>query len=293
MRNNCHYMAAGIAYWALFSLFPLALAGIAILGFIYPTSGDQATLVQGILQVVPISSDYLTDLVAEVAGARGTLGILAIAGLLWTGTAVFSAVRRGINHAWHIGRPPYFVVERAQDLAMLIVVALWAFSLVAFSTNVLGLADLARQAGGRLGGVVSQGLLELGGLAATYGAILLMYRYLPNTTVSWRDVWLGALLGTGLFYGVKVVFGWLVGAAGSLNLVYGSLGALMAMLLWAYLAALALVFGAQVTYVYRQVFGSQAGTLPELQPTAQGPGESQSLLRTVASWLVPPKSRKP
>ena len=86
-RNNCPYIAAGIAYWTLFSLFPLAMAAISILGFVYSAPEEQSRIVQGIVNVVPVSVDYLARLVEDVARARGALGGLALVGLLWTGTA--------------------------------------------------------------------------------------------------------------------------------------------------------------------------------------------------------------
>ena len=122
-RNNCPYVAAGIAYWTLFSLFPLALAGISILGFLYATPEEQSRIVEGIIKLIPVSVDYLSRLVEDVTRQRGALGGMAIIGLLWTGSAVFAAVRKGINHAWHIGKPHYFLLERAIDFVMLLGVA--------------------------------------------------------------------------------------------------------------------------------------------------------------------------
>ena len=125
-RNNCPYMAAGIAYWTLFSLFPLALAGFSVLGFVYSRPDAQQRAVEAVIDLVPVSADYIEGLVQEVAGARGALGTVAVIGLLLAGGAVFSAVRKGVNHAWHIGHPQYFVFERAIDLLMLLGLALVA-----------------------------------------------------------------------------------------------------------------------------------------------------------------------
>ena len=82
-RNNCPYVAAGIAYWTLFSLFPLVLAGISILGFMYPSPEEQRQLVEGLVKLIPVSEDYLAGVVSEVAHGRGTLGLLAVLG--WCG----------------------------------------------------------------------------------------------------------------------------------------------------------------------------------------------------------------
>ena len=105
MRNNCPYIAAGIAYWALFSLFPLFLVGISILSYSNSSPEEQTSMVEGIIEYIPVSAEYLLDLVSSVAESRGTLSTIAIAGLLFSGTAVFSAVRKGVNHAWHVSQP--------------------------------------------------------------------------------------------------------------------------------------------------------------------------------------------
>ena len=296
-RNNCPYMAAGIAYWTLFSLFPLALAGIAILGFMYPSPEEQRPIVEGIVKLVPVSVDYLADLIDDVVRARGTLGVLAIIGLLWTGTAVFSAVRKGINHAWHVRLPHYFLLERAIDFGMLLGVALLALSLVAFTTNAFGLATLSISPDGVVGTIVGKILLEIVVLAVTFGVFMLLYRYVPNAKVSWRDTWLGALVGAVLFQGVRVGFSWFAANFGSFALVYGSLGAVMAVLVWAYLSSVAVIWGAQVAYTYSRGLGSQAATevLPELQPRVghdrRRPG-FVGMLITIASWLLPHRRRE-
>jgi membrane protein len=295
-RNNCPYMAAGIAYWALFSLFPLALAGISIIGFLYPTPEEQRPIVEGIVRLIPVSTEYLADLIGEVVRARGTLGVLAIVGLLWTGTAVFSAARKGINHAWHIRVPHYFLLERAIDTVMLLSVALLAFILVAFTTNAFGLATMSRSPDWLAGGIAGRVLLEIVALAVTFGVFLLLYRFVPNTQVRWRDTWLGALLGCVMFQGARVGFNWFAANFSSFALVYGSLGAVMAVLAWAYLSSIALIWGAQVTYTFSRVLGSRAtiDPIPELQFHSGRVRKRQGfvgMIVTVASWLLPPKRR--
>ena len=296
VRGNCHYVAAGIAFWTAFSLFPLALAAISLLSFIYTSPEEQTPLVEAIVRLVPVSEDYLTNLIQDIADARGTLGILAILGLLWPGTAMFSAVRKGINHAWGIGRPQNFLLERAIDLAMLAGMAFLAFIMVLSTTNTLGVASLASAPGwleGNLGGRV---LLEIVALAFTIGAFMLLYRYVPNTGVAWRDAWLGAVIGGALFQGVRLGFAWYAASFSNFNLVYGSLGALMAILVWAYLSSIAIMWGAQVAFTYSRVFGTHANSLPELQPRAtdaQHNHRIQGALATVSRWLQPSKRSQP
>ena len=290
-RNNCPYVAAGIAYWTLFSLFPLSLAGISVLGYVYSSPDEQGRVVEGIVTLVPVSGDYLTGLIEDVTRKRGTLGGLAIIGLLWTGTAVFSAVRKGINHTWHIGKPHYFLLERAIDLAMLLWVATLAFIQVAFATNLFGLAGITSGAGRSPFRPVFEAGFEVFALAITFGMFLVLYRYVLNTKVVWRDLWIGALVGATLFQGVRIGFTWFLSNFGQLNLIYGSLGAVMAVLAWAYLTSLSIMLGSQIAYTYRGVFGSEAGAiaLPRRRRRwfRRSPRGMRAVMATVRGWLLP------
>ncbi len=295
-RNNCPSMAAGIAYWTLFSLFPLALAGISIMGVLYPTPEEQRPVVDGIVGLLPVSQEYAADAVAEVSEARGALGLLAVVGLLWSGTTVFSAVRKGINHAWHVGRPAYFLQERAIDLVMLLGVASLAFVNVAVTTNLLGVTSLIESAAATPFWLLLRLMFELGGLAVTVGAFLLLYRYVPHTDSKYVDIWPGALLGAALFQAVRGGFAWFISSFDTFNPVYGSLAALMAVLVWAYLSAMAIMLGAQFAYVYRGLYGTHAGELalppPPTRPSAARPPGLRGLVLSYARWLLPPEKKE-
>lgn len=99
----------------------------------------------------------------------------------------------------------------------------------------------------------------------------------------------GYHVGTVLFQGVRIGFTWFVSSFGSFNLVYGSLGALMAVLIWAYLSSLALMLGAQVAYTQSTMPETTVSALQHrLWPEKPSRG-SRGILATVAGWLKPPK----
>ena len=294
-RNNCPYIAAGIAYWTLFSLFPLALAGVSVVGFVYSSPEAQERAVEAIIDLVPVSADDIEGLVQEVARARGTLGTVAVVGLLLAGGAVFSAVRKGVNHAWHIGHPQYFVFERAIDLLMLLGLAVLALLMVVLSTDFLGFGTLASLPERLAGGFVGQAVVEVVAFAVWFGLLLLLYRFVPNTTVRFSDVWVGALAGALLFQGVRIGFGALIEVFSGYTLLYGSLSAVMAVLTWAYLSSLAILWGAQLCYTYSRTRGSHVGDVGPPVPSAlprrreRGPLGFRGAVATVMSWLLPPK----
>ena len=292
--NNCPYMAAGIAYWTLFSAFPLSLAAVSLLGFANPTSIEQEEMVARIIEQIPVSGDYVLDLVERVAEARGALSFVAVLGLLVSGSAVFAAIRKGINHAWHVTRPHPFFIGRGIDLLMLVFVGLLA--LIA-GTNLVGLVARGASSIWFVGEPVVSVGFDLGLLAASYVVLAILYRFVPYTEVEWRDVWLGALVGSLMAYVVRVAFSGFLINVNEFNLIYGSLGALMALLVWVYLSAMSLVLGAEVSYIYSRAFGSRKAmnSFTVLQARY---GLSRSLISQrgfvglVGNWIIPSRRKQ-
>jgi membrane protein len=189
---------------------------------------------------------------------RGTLGIVAALGSLWSGTAVFSALRRGINHTWGARDLRGFLVGRATDFLMFLFFAAAAVLLLVYTTigntTVQSLPDWAR--GLPVFNFSTRILVELGAFAGTWGAFMLLYRFVPHIRIEWRDVWLGAAVGAGLFQLIRLGFAWFAANIGNFNVIYGSLGALVAVMVWAYASALAVLLGSQVAATHARTMGS-------------------------------------
>ena len=255
--SDSSYFAAGISFWFIFSLFPLILAAISVAGFLYPSHASQDVIVTAIRQTLPVSGDYIADAVLEVAGARGVAGVLAFLTLLISGVRLFTAIRRGVNHAWRPTVRHTFIQGRTIDAVMLgcslcIVLLLVVFGLTAFGF---------RLPFGKDHGLVYVGeviLREVTALGIAYSLFLLLYRYLPNVEMSWRDVWLGAVVAVVLYRAATLGFTWYISAFNSFNLIFGSLGMLMAVLGWAYLSSQSLMWGAHVCAVYSRLYGSRS-----------------------------------
>ena len=97
--DECAYVAAGIAYYAIFSVFPLLLGLIAILGLVLEPAEVQPRLIDLAAQAFPSSRELVARNVEGVVASRQTLGIVSLVGLLWSGTAIFGAIRRSLNRA--------------------------------------------------------------------------------------------------------------------------------------------------------------------------------------------------
>ncbi|MBI4218985.1 MAG: YihY/virulence factor BrkB family protein [Chloroflexi bacterium] len=280
-RNNSPYIAAGIAFWMIVCLFPMFLAGLSIVGNAFPAQG-QERLIEGITSVIPVSDAYLREGLASVAASRGAAGAVATAALVWTATSVFSAIRKGVNHAWGIARPHYFLLERGIDLALL-------FGLGAIVV-VLGWLSAVLE----LPAPLFRFVTEFGWFGLTAAVVALLYRYLPNTTISWREVWPGVIVGALFVDCVRLFFLWFVSRASGFDAVYGTMGALVAVLVWAYLSATGLLYGAQVCATHRATSqedrtsdadGSRQHERAALKPSM--------LFGILMQWAVPPSLRQP
>lgn len=257
-RNNCTYIAAGIAYWTVLSIFPLILGGLAILGYLLTSSDDQQRVIRAVLDVIPVSAGEFSETIADLIEQRGTLGIVAALGALWSGTAVFSAVRRGINHTWGVRHLRSFLVGRAADFLMFLFFAAAALLLLAYTTigniTVESLPDWAR--GLPVFNFSTRIVVELGAFAGTWAVFMLLYRFVPRVSIEWGDVWLGAAVGAALFQLIRIGFAWFAAHIGNFNVVYGSLGALVAVMVWAYTSSMAVLLGSQIAATYAKTMGS-------------------------------------
>jgi membrane protein len=134
-------------------------------------------------------------------------------------------------------------------------VAIGALVLLSFSSAV-ALQFLDEFLGGMpQGSLASRAILTLLGAGTSFLVVLLVYRFVPNTPVTWADVWPAALLVTLTFEGGKRLFLWYVEtqALASYSLTYGPLAAVMVLLLWVYLSAVMLLAGAEMASEYRRL----------------------------------------
>ncbi|MDP2727425.1 MAG: YihY/virulence factor BrkB family protein [Dehalococcoidia bacterium] len=259
LKDDCMHMAAGIAYYAFFSIFPLLLGLIAIIGVLLEPAEVQGRLQELVLQAFPASAGIVADNLEGVVASRGALGFLSLLGLLWSAMAVFAAIGRSLNRAWDLERQRPFLKQKLLELGMVGAVGLlllvWlgatAFFRLAQQFLPAGLQPLE-------GGPSWDVATWLVPAAFSFGVFLLVYRFVPNTRITWGDVWPGALLAAALFEAGKNLFAWYLASFANYSLVYGSLGVIVAFLLWAYLSAVILLLGAEFTAEYARLFGSHS-----------------------------------
>jgi membrane protein len=240
--------AAAIAYFFIFSLFPLTLLSVAIASFTFGSLVDQHLIVQRLEFIAPALGLVLGKNIDEIIRARGPITIVALISMVWSASSSFYMLTSTLNGIWEIKRRRPFWKRRG--LAVLIVLTLVG--------PILFLASLA---GSMSSNILSWLPIQTNQIVSVIGfilAILLdialfmaLYLMLPHAAAGWLEILPGAM-GAGILWELaKKAFLLFVSTYISIsNLVYGSVTAVIAILTWAYLSGIIFLFGAYLSASY-------------------------------------------
>lgn len=253
--DDATHLAAGVAYYAMFGLFPLILAILAIGGVLLNTTEQQEDFVNFVTDNLPGSKGFVEDNLREVIRFRSALGIAAIAGLLWSASAGMGAVARGVNRAWDVHRNRPFYVAKPLQIMMALAVGV-LFLLSTFLTSAIEVITDPRRNWSLPGQdiLLDMGIanlaLRIAPLLINMAIFLLLYYFAPNCKTYWRYVWPGALVAAILFEIAKGIFIWYLDNLATYDQVYGSVTSVMSLLLWMWVSALILILGAEISSEY-------------------------------------------
>jgi membrane protein len=248
LADNCTHLSAAISYYILLSLFPLALAAVTILGYFSRSANISARVTQAISDVLPGAGQVLSATIQGVSQDWGAAGAIATVGLLWSGMGFFGAVRKSLNTAWGIKQPRTFLRERLMEFLMMLGLgALLIISIgITASFQVIQTENISVFGHVLSNGMFWDAMVILTSIVITFVVFLLLYKFVPNTRVRWRHVWVGALAAAVLVEIAKNVLIWFVGHFATYSLVYGSLSTIIALMVSSYIFAIILLFCAKL-----------------------------------------------
>ncbi|NIM65445.1 MAG: YihY family inner membrane protein [Candidatus Latescibacteria bacterium] len=247
---------AGIAFYALFSLFPLIIFLISILGFFVEEEQVQLEVLGLLEELFPVTKESVTNLVEHNLGLifqrRGSISILAAIGLLWAGSYVFTVLARNINLAWRT-KAARLAILRDRLVALVIIVVLAAVIFLSFiSAPVLNLLSRFNVPFGGGKPIFETPLWALFTRMLPYILSFILfvavYRWVPNVKVRWLEAVGGALVAT-VAWRLAVAGFALTIRKGILNyqVIYGSLATVLITMFWIYVSSLILLFGAHLS----------------------------------------------
>jgi len=243
--------AAAIAYFAIFSLFPLTLLSIAVASLSLGSLMDQHVIVQRLEFIAPALGQLLGNNIDEIIRARGPITLVALVGLLWSASTIFYMLSGTMNGIWRIERSR--PVWKRRGLAILFVLA--------FVVPILFMASFADSMIANLLPRLPDQIIQIVGSTSFVVALLLdvalfavLYWMLPHAASGWREILPGAIAAGLLWELAKKAFLFFISTYISVsNLVYGSVAAIIAILTWAYLSGLIFLFGAFLSASYHKL----------------------------------------
>jgi membrane protein len=250
-NSNDLTFASSIAYYALLSLFPFFLLAFAILGSVTVNPGDRAEILNFVLRYFPRQFEFVTSQLDALQVERIRLGIAGSVVMVWAAMGVFSAITSAVKHAWGVERQPSYLKHKLISLLMLIaasVLLLGALLLVS-AINVIEARWFAVVLTGTPALAVLQNIaVKIGSTVVFIFVVGLIFYFVPNAEVRFRDVWVGAvvtgLLWRGTLFGFSL---YLRPRMQSLTNVHGSIAAVVVFLVWIYTCAVLFLYGVEVT----------------------------------------------
>ncbi len=246
--DDATHMAAGLAYYAVLSLFPLSIGLISLLGMILESETATTEIVGFLESYLPGSGELLAANAAATWQVRGLLGVISFLGLFWSASLLFGAITRSVNRAWDIHQDRPFYIDKVRHIIMAFSVApLFLMSIGATTVlhmvgsvqiPLVGEVDLLNHYGINV-------LTRLVPLVFTVTIFLLIFKFTPNTRTHWRYVFPGALVAGILFEVAKSIFAFYLDNFANYERVYGSLASVVIMLAWTYFSGLILIAGAE------------------------------------------------
>jgi membrane protein len=249
-RDGCPTLAAAISFYALLSLIPVLFLVIAVAGYVIGSSHDtyQAVL-DWVREFIPHLSDDFTRNLEWVVQNRGRLSWLGLGSLTIAASLVFQATEFALDRVFAVGRRRSFL--RSRLLSVCVVVGMGVVLLFSFYVGVLFHALRADPTLAPLGHdlliPLARGLRiqYLTSVALVVGAFTLSLRVFPHARVSWREAFVGGCIGAGLWEAGRRLFLWYLANLAQFYVVYGSLGALVAVMVWIYMSASIFLYAAE------------------------------------------------
>ncbi len=240
--------SAGLAYYTFFSIFPLMLVFVAGGSYFLDTHQVYNTVTQFIQQALPISRQVINENLEEILEQRGTAGIVSLLILLWSASGMFTNLAYNINLAWPRAARRNFLQNRLVGLWMIVgLIGLIALSLfLSWLTARLPFIHPASTSPTDL--LILRIISALGSWLMIFLVFLTLYQRIPTLRVRWNATLWGALIASLSWKAVTTGFSWYLGSSFSqYQLIYGSLGAIVAFLFLIYIISFITLFGAHLS----------------------------------------------
>lgn len=203
-----------------------------------------------VVELLPLSAGFVTDITDSLVRIRTTAGITGILTLIWSGSKMVGALSRGINQALGQKRDYAIYLSAVRNFFLTFVGAILILVTLAVSPLLEVLADLQLEfIGERWNSVISVTAGRTAGVLTTLMLVGFVYVLVPHQRLPLLKLAPGMLVAAVLIEAGKYFFTWYVDTASDYSAVYGSVSSIIVLLIWLYFGALVLLYGAEVISV--------------------------------------------
>ena len=267
-EDHAQGLGAALAFYAVFSLAPLLLIVIAIAGLVFGQEAAQGQIIGQIQGLVGEDSAKAIQSMIEEARkpAAGIIAtVLAIVMLLLGATGVFAQLQEALNTIWRVEEKPgggIWKIIKDRFISLMAVLGTGFLLLISLVISA-GLSAVGKTLEHFL--PVPGFLLQIINFFVSFAIVTLLfamiYKLLPDISIQWDDVWIGAIITSLLFTIGKFLIGVYLGKS-DVGIAYGAAGSLVVILIWVYYASQIFLFGAEFTAVYAHSRGSRVASSP-------------------------------
>jgi membrane protein len=268
-EDRASRLAAALAFYTTFSIAPLLVIVIALTSVVFGEEAVRGQIERELGSLVGAeSAAFLQDVIerGRHEDSRGWASVFGALALLFGATGAFAELRGALNTVWEVeSESSSFVAGLFESRLLSFAMVLGVGFLLLVSLVVSAAIAAMTESFGRFAGTETVLVAVLGFLTSFLVVTTLfamIFKFLPDAEVHWRDVWIGASVTAVLFSGGKFLIGLYLGRS-VVSSTYGAAGALAVLLLWVYYSAQILLLGAEFTQVYTRRFGSHR---PSVEP---------------------------
>lgn len=262
-RDKASLLAAALAYYTVFSITPLLVIAIAIAGAVFGQDTAKGEILAQVNDLVGEKGAQAIEMTLDNVNQpqlKSAASIISVVVLLIGASGVFAQLQDALNTVWNVKAKPkggiwLFIRKRLLSFGMVLVIGFLLLVSLILSAVLAGISKLEISP---LTGFTP--LWQFLNFGVSFGFISLLfaliYKYLPDAKIRWKDVWVGAIITALLFSLGKYLIGLYLGRS-SFGSVYGAAGSLIVFLAWVFYSAQILLFGAEFTQVYARKYGRQ------------------------------------